>query len=75
MWSGQQDLNLRPSGPKPDALPDCAMPRPMPHDCGAVDHTALALASANRGRYPAGPAPRGPERLARADITRFQEHR
>ena len=26
-WSGQQDLNLRPSGPKPDALPDCAMPR------------------------------------------------
>jgi len=51
------------------------MPRPMPHDCGAVDHTALALASANRGRYPAGPAPRGPERLARADITRFQEHR
>ena len=27
VWSGQQDLNLRPSGPKPDALPDCAMPR------------------------------------------------
>ena len=27
MWSGQQDSNLRPSGPKPDALPDCAMPR------------------------------------------------
>ena len=26
-WSGQQDSNLRPSGPKPDALPDCAMPR------------------------------------------------
>src|SRR4029453_18027660 len=29
-WSGQQDLNLRPSGPKPDALPDCAMPRRTP---------------------------------------------
>src|ERR1700722_6222224 len=25
--SGRQDLNLRPSGPKPDALPDCATPR------------------------------------------------
>src|SRR5262245_35795801 len=30
-WSGQQDSNLRPSAPKADALPDCAMPRsPMP---------------------------------------------
>ena len=26
-WSGRQDLNLRPSGPKPDALPNCATPR------------------------------------------------
>ena len=26
-WSGRQDLNLRPSGPKPDALPGCATPR------------------------------------------------
>ena len=26
-WSGQQDSNLRPPGPKPGALPDCAMPR------------------------------------------------
>lgn len=26
-WSGQRDLNSRPSGPKPDALPGCAMPR------------------------------------------------
>jgi hypothetical protein len=30
LWSGQQDSNLRPSGPKPDALPDCAMPRRTP---------------------------------------------
>jgi len=28
-WSGQQDSNLRPSAPKADALPDCAMPRPQ----------------------------------------------
>lgn len=27
LWSGKQDLNLRPSGPKPDALPNCATPR------------------------------------------------
>ena len=26
-WSGQQDSNLRPPGPKPGALPNCAMPR------------------------------------------------
>ena len=26
-WSGRQDLNPRPSGPKPDALPSCATPR------------------------------------------------
>ncbi len=26
-WSEQQDSNLRPSGPKPDALPGCAMLR------------------------------------------------
>ena len=26
-WSGQRDLNPRPPGPKPGALPSCAMPR------------------------------------------------
>src|SRR3569833_4137364 len=31
-WSGQQDSILRPSGPKPDALPDCAMPRSGRHE-------------------------------------------
>jgi hypothetical protein len=30
-WSGQRDSNPRPSAPKADALPDCAMPR---HCCG-----------------------------------------
>ena len=27
MWLGLQDSNLRPPGPKPGALPDCAKPR------------------------------------------------
>ena len=27
VWSGQQDLNLRPPAPKAGALPGCAMPR------------------------------------------------
>ncbi len=27
MWSGQRDSNSRPTGPKPVALPGCAMPR------------------------------------------------
>src|SRR5271155_3250367 len=26
-WSGREDSNLLPSGPKPDALPGCATPR------------------------------------------------
>ena len=30
-WSGRQDSNLRPSGPKPDALPGCATPRHFFH--------------------------------------------
>ena len=29
-WSGQGDSNSRPSAPKADALPDCAMPRTVP---------------------------------------------
>ena len=33
-WSGQQDSNLRPSAPKADALPDCAMPRCRCHPSG-----------------------------------------
>jgi hypothetical protein len=27
LWSGWQDLNPRPTGPKPVALPNCATPR------------------------------------------------
>src|SRR3954470_812263 len=34
--SGRQDLNLRPSGPQPDALPDCATPRGRADASGEV---------------------------------------
>ena len=34
LWSGKQDLNLRPSGPKPDALPSCAISRKMVRPTG-----------------------------------------
>src|SRR3990172_4026573 len=47
-WSGQQDSNLRPSGPKPDALPDCAMPR---WSCYArVRYTLVAKAASKPQR-------------------------
>src|SRR3954447_711988 len=32
-WSGRQDLNLRPSAPKADALPGCATPRHRQSAC------------------------------------------
>jgi site-specific DNA recombinase len=35
-WSGREDSNLRPSGPKPDALPGCATPRNKPNQCFAL---------------------------------------
>ena len=47
-WSGQRDSNPRPSAPKADALPDCAMPRPAP--------TPAVVA---RARPVAGPGPHG----------------
>src|ERR1700741_1213821 len=53
-WSGQQDLNLRPSGPKPDALPDCAMPRGAG---GALDtRSGFHQQAASDGRIYAPPA-------------------
>ena len=40
-WSGQRDSNPRPSAPKADALPDCAMPRKpiSPASNRTVDNT------------------------------------
>ena len=44
-WSGRQDLNLRPSGPKPDALPDCATPR-------VYDFIGYIIITFNNYKYP-----------------------
>ena len=38
MWSGRQDLNLRPFGPKPNALPGCATPRWLLDDFNRWKH-------------------------------------
>jgi hypothetical protein len=40
-WSGQQDSNLRPSAPKADALPDCAMPRRDAHVISLAENMAV----------------------------------
>jgi site-specific DNA recombinase len=32
-WSGREDSNLRPPGPEPGALPDCATPRTLRNEC------------------------------------------
>ena len=52
-WSGQRDLNPRPSAPKADALPDCAMPRRRPHRTG---HAILKTAP-RRVKPASGPPP------------------
>ena len=43
-WSGQTDSNRRPSAPKADALPDCAMPR-----CPSFCHTKPGRSRVERG--------------------------
>ena len=43
-WSGQRDSNSRPSAPKADALPGCAMPR-----CQIFRHARPARAGPNAG--------------------------
>ena len=45
-WSVMQDSNLRPSGPKPDALPDCANHRAANYkneQCVCQTHVFLYL--------------------------------
>src|SRR5579885_106975 len=63
-WSGQQDLNLRPSAPKADALPDCAMPR----GCWLRRDTRSAPARQRRtaSAFPGRSAAPGPRRRAMA---------
>ena len=46
-WSGREDSNLRPLGPKPSALPGCATPR----------GTASRCALHSREENPMGQAP------------------
>jgi hypothetical protein len=45
LWSGREDLNLRPSEPHSDALPGCATPR--------ARYTTTATAPRATGRAPA----------------------
>jgi hypothetical protein len=53
--SGRQDLNLRPLGPQPSALPDCATPRGWPHSdasgAGISRGTRLGLAAIARATW------------------------
>jgi hypothetical protein len=46
--SGRQDLNLRPPGPQPGALPDCATPRGRPMITGAAWAISAVLAAPRR---------------------------
>lgn len=49
LWSGRQDSNLRPLGPKPSALPNCATPRNQPHNI--LTFTIIAVASSFVKRF------------------------
>jgi hypothetical protein len=46
--SGRQDLNLRPPGPQPGALPDCATPRGSPVESTTRFRTAASFDLSNR---------------------------
>src|SRR5512136_199573 len=70
-WSGREDLNLRPPGPEPGALPDCATPR---HAASAGTDTresrlfvrTVAQCSKPRPGLPTVPPPSAPERARRS---------
>ena len=64
-WSGREDSNLRPPGPEPGALPDCATPRTccqeplvMPSAARLV-HYARSCARVDAGERDAIHGPRG----------------
>ena len=51
-WSGQTDSNRRPSAPKADALPDCAMPRLTSEACARRGpKTSACQLGQDRGFY------------------------
>ena len=53
-WSGRQDLNLRPRGPKPRALPDCATPR-RTNTVGLAHYTLFYSSRYTRSAFVANP--------------------
>ncbi len=57
IWSGREDLNLRPPAPKAGALPDCATPR---HFC--CPHTTVYNRSQALTDKVTAPARAGPSR-------------
>src|SRR5690606_33372487 len=59
-WSGQRDSNPRPSAPKADALPDCAMPRPIAVETPRTDTMLGADPSKRQTRRSRGAIPRPP---------------
>src|SRR5688500_3704980 len=59
-WSGQRDSIPRPSAPKADALPDCAMPRPFPASDRLPGHPGRRIIRKERTsdqRFGAAPLP------------------
>src|SRR5207249_281313 len=58
-WSGREDLNLRPPGPQPGALPDCATPR---RTATIAQPARQDKCAAGRGASPARRAPLDDER-------------
>ncbi len=50
IWSGRQDLNLRPLAPHASALPSCATPRRPPFGEAAIIPKTASVSSANAGK-------------------------
>jgi hypothetical protein len=53
-WSGRKDSNLRPSGPKPDALPGCATPRRVCQACCVPTEAGFSRGSAKGSQFCGG---------------------
>src|SRR3954462_75685 len=49
-WSGREDLNLRPPGPEPGALPGCATPRRVNRKLRHYRREAMLAADQTAGR-------------------------
>src|SRR2546423_14748270 len=51
-WSGREDSNLRPLGPKPSALPGCATPRRRRRKTISADERAILASRRTCGQGP-----------------------